>query len=286
MIRRDLRLPDGAPGWLLISQVEHARISAQLAGHLTTPLPAAGAAAPRPVRSEVLAAVLHHDDGWADWERAPRLDERLGRPVGFLELRPAEALAIWTRSIHAAADEGPLAAWIVAGHFLRLLSFSDSARGDAAASAWQREFAGRRDAWLAEWQARDERGHTREAAEAGLQWLWTFDRASLWLCCDAPAPGGERHGESDFNPAGGGTPLEMHFSAPESLPPPGGDERVAVAADPWRFDVEAINVDAEGMLVPAGPYTSPARLLAAGRPHTLRWRLAAADAEGRRVGAS
>ena len=35
MIRRDIRLADGAAGWMLISQIEHARISAELAARCT-----------------------------------------------------------------------------------------------------------------------------------------------------------------------------------------------------------------------------------------------------------
>ena len=31
MIRRDVTLPDGQPGWLRISQVDHARLSVELA---------------------------------------------------------------------------------------------------------------------------------------------------------------------------------------------------------------------------------------------------------------
>ena len=82
MIRRDVTLPDGRPGWLRISQVDHARLSAELASrwgggrflpvicnpHVEGENPLRG------VRDEVLAAIRHHDDGWLSWETAPAID--------------------------------------------------------------------------------------------------------------------------------------------------------------------------------------------------------------------
>ena len=273
MIRRDIRLPDGARGWWLASQVEHARISAQLARHCNAPLAAA-------VRREVLAAILHHDDGWAEWESSPRIDAEHGRPIEFLELDAADAREVWTRSIASAAEHGPLAGRMVAGHFLRLLAFSESSRRDAAATAWRADMNRRRADWLSQWQAADPALHTCELADAAIEWLWTFDRASLWLCCDAPAPGETGAGQSDFNPAGAGTPLEMHFSGAgaavvANAAHVGGADRAAAVAVPWRFDRDWIDVDAAGLLVPAARYNDARTLLAAGRPHALRWRLTA-----------
>jgi len=54
MIRRNLTLVDGTPLWLLISQVEHARVSGELTEFWQQPFP-----------SEVVDAITQHDDGWA-----------------------------------------------------------------------------------------------------------------------------------------------------------------------------------------------------------------------------
>jgi Protein of unknown function (DUF3891) len=63
MIRRDIRLEGGAPAWLLVSQPAHARISGELARAWNEELP-----------QEALEGIVHHDDGWYEWEAAPQFD--------------------------------------------------------------------------------------------------------------------------------------------------------------------------------------------------------------------
>jgi len=276
MIRRDVWLTDGSPAWALISQIEHARISASLASHClpsfsSTPERAGSSPTPanhaqHPLPQEILTAIERHDDGWAEWERSPRLDPQLGRPLSFTELDAAEAVAIWDKSIDAAAEIGALAATMVAGHFLRLLAHSDHLRRDAPCDAWRRRTADRRDAWLDQWQALDPARHTPAVAAEALQWLWTFDEISLWLCLNCPAAG-----ESDRTPAatylaGRATNLEMKLSAAA------GQGGVALAR-PWRFDAASIDVGVAGLVAPARRYASSQQLLAAARPCRLDWRL-------------
>lgn len=273
MIRRDIRLAEGAAGWMLISQVEHARISAHLASHCRGPFGPPGARGDRDdspdldaVRTEVLDAIALHDDGWADWERAPRLDAKLGRPLSFMELETNESLAIWSRSIESAAARGPLAAWMVAGHFSWLLGHSESSRGEASALAWRDEMSRRRENWFTAWRAIDPNLRTRDLADAALQWLWTFDVASLWFCNSAAAGDEAAAAATQFNTTGEGTPLEMRF---RSRPAAQG---AAATAMPWRFDAAHLAVEADGLIVPAMCYANPYAMFAAGEPHRLHWR--------------
>src|SRR5689334_22023337 len=101
MIRRPQPGVDSQPQWVLISQVEHARVSGELAEHW-----AAGALAPR---DELVATIYHHDDGWREWEQRPDVDPEPGRPRAFTEMPLADSLVIWQRSIDAAARLGNLA---------------------------------------------------------------------------------------------------------------------------------------------------------------------------------
>ena len=64
MIRRDVQLADGAPAWALISQIEHARISALFASQCRGQFGPAHASL---IRDEVLVAIAAHDDGWREW---------------------------------------------------------------------------------------------------------------------------------------------------------------------------------------------------------------------------
>jgi hypothetical protein len=263
MIRRDIRLADGSAGWMLISQIEHARISAELAAHCTGRFGGESDVASSEVRNEVLAAILHHDDGWAEWEQSPQLDRASGRPLAFTELAVADALAVWTRSVEAAAAIGPLAAWMVSGHFLRLANHSETTRENADFKTWKSQFGARRIAWLALWQSGDPGRLTRGLADEALQWLWTFDEVSLWLCCTcllhepipcAPEP----------YSAGHGTPIEMELHA-------GGPELAVLR--PWRFDRETLEVTISGRQVTAARYRNSAELHAAGAQASLHWRL-------------
>jgi hypothetical protein len=124
MIRREINSPDGASLWLLISQVEHAHISGALTRHWQEEF-----------TPDVINAIAHHDDGWAAWEAEPKLNPKIGAPYSFLEMPVPAALVIWDHSIAAAETFGPLASFIVAGHFYNLLSNSENAT-DPLAAAW------------------------------------------------------------------------------------------------------------------------------------------------------
>ncbi len=77
---------------------------------------------PHDVRLKWLAAVYHHDDGWADWDRQPSWDAQTIRPLSFTEMPTVMATDIWRRSIDAASAIGPLAEYAVTGHFAALLN--------------------------------------------------------------------------------------------------------------------------------------------------------------------
>src|ERR1700754_3881963 len=124
MIRRDIQLAEDERLWLLISQVEHAHVSGELTRNLKEPF-----------SHEVVEAITHHDDGWAGWEASPKLNPEIGGPYSFVEMPLPETLVIWDGSIAAARKFGPLAGFMVAGHFYNLLSGSEHA-GQPAAIAW------------------------------------------------------------------------------------------------------------------------------------------------------
>lgn len=271
MIRREVQLADGSPGWALISQVEHACISAQLASQCRGRF---GPVNSSLIRDEVLVAIAAHDDGWAGWEQAPQLDAKHGRPLSFMELGVADATVIWSKSITVADEIGPLAAWMVSGHFMRLLEHSEHARFDSLAQSWLAEVRPRREAWFARWQAIEPEARDRVVADEALQWLWAFDEASLWFCCHGPVGGEQRRDASDAYASGRGTPVEMSLSGDgeQAVSEP---ERGVAHAAPWHFAVESLELEATALLVPAKRYDSPQQLLAAGTPHTLRWRFAA-----------
>jgi hypothetical protein len=264
MIRREIHLPGKAQHWLLISQIEHARISALLAERC---LDQFGQSAPEcdliAERAQLLAAISHHDDGWAAWDTAPQLDPQHHRPPSFREMQLEQVLPIWTASIEAAAGEGALAGLTVARHFLALLDSSDKETEASLAKVWREEITARHAAWLADWQAANLALHTPELVAEALLWLQLSDVASLWLCSACPGQG-EQVQE---------LPESYHFAEASSLASLfcySGEPGLA-SVEPWRLDVAELTVEASGHIVPIREYQNTVELLAEQQSHSVRW---------------
>jgi hypothetical protein len=198
MIRRE----DGAD-WLLIPQIEHAHVAAEIA-----------AAWGRALSPDVVAAVRHHDDGWREWDASPRIDPETGIPRSFLEMPMSVATEIWSRSIELCGQErkpqsevdqtsSPLGGLAVSGHFCWLAEQACESRDDpeelAAIERFLEAQARQQTAWREALQ-RQENASTADVdlqVELGFRTVQFFDRLSLWLCCavqskpyEAEFPGG------------------------------------------------------------------------------------------------
>ena len=207
-----------------------------------------------------------------DWDARPGVDPKSGRPINFDEMRLSDSLPIWTRSILAAADRGPLVGYFVAGHFTRLLRRFDSSRNEPANEALARDFLARHDAnmarWLAERQESEPQGTMRselaDAGRRGVSYLQLFDAISLWLCC------AERH-----------EPRRIEMSAGEGwtfLPASGAAKDCQqVRVDPWPLASDHCGLAVRGWVVPQAAYQSTDELLAAtiATDVVLRWRTCA-----------
>jgi hypothetical protein len=254
MIRRELKLESGQAQWLLVSQVEHARVSGELARHWVIE----GCA------KEAQIAIAHHDDGWAEWEARPRIDPVEARPYSFLNEMPrSETREIWDRSIAAARQIGPLAGWMVAEHFAELAATEH-----------------RHDDWLREWLTESEK-HTEQLAKRSLRLLQACDYLSLWLCRMCPVAADEvveRVGPLHIEWfADGLGPID--FSAQRRVPlrpnygDPFADSGWDAIGRPWPFDSAELRLAADACVVPIQRYGSTDELLAARRPVRLHWQL-------------
>ncbi len=192
-----------------------------------------------------------------------------------MELPIGDATAIWSKSIAGAEAIGPLAAWMVSGHFQRLLEHSEHARLEPLAARWLAEIRPRRDAWFAKWQAIEPELRDATVADEALDWLWAFDEASLWICCHGPTVGEERRDAGGAYVSGCGTAVEMQLGARRRADAPAG--RWTATATPWLFDTAAFDLTAPAKVAPAMHYASSASLLAATSETTLRWRFVAEE---------
>lgn len=246
MIRRPWRNASGVDCWLLISQVEHARISGKLAEAWTKPLLG------RPdTNAELLAAIAHHDDGWADWERNLQLDPELGRPRDFTEMPQADSLAIWTRSIGVAEGIGPLAAYCVSRHFCLLLQrFANWDRMPREPAALARAFLDDQQRQQAGWLSKCSNipaSRRSQVAEHAAHWLQWFDALSLWLCCAQRA---EPHAMQ--TPAGQTVDFQPQRAQPATEPDAEVICEFAVA--PWPFAGAKLELQTTALAVPAARY--------------------------------
>ncbi len=94
MIRREGT--SRSSGWILISQVDHAHLAAELAGAWGN-----DRRAEIPWRDDLLPAIRDHDEGWREWEHFPDVHPETHFPRNFTEMPPADSVRIWTNSIEA-----------------------------------------------------------------------------------------------------------------------------------------------------------------------------------------
>lgn len=232
MIRRDDR-----GDWLIIAQVEHARLAGELARVWGNDRVASLAAFPT-----LVWGVEHHDDGWQEWDDAPRLKPATGFPRSFLEMRMRDSTAIWSRSI-AVCSADPLAGIAVSRHFCHL---ANQAQNSGRADADDRESIDRFLREQAAVQARlVDAARSNKAAETnrdfeqscdlGFRTVRFFDLMSLWLCC------AERH-------------------QPEPLVAPMGEAVKLIPRDPAQIVIEPYPLCVDSLRL-----ETPVRRLAARR---------------------
>jgi hypothetical protein len=99
---------------LVFRQTDHALLSGAFAaawGNETVPVPHR--------RESTVVAAFRHDDGWADWELRPTLDDE-GRAVDFIHIPVREHVELYKRGIDLVEDEDPYAGLLASLHGERL----------------------------------------------------------------------------------------------------------------------------------------------------------------------
>jgi hypothetical protein len=160
---------DRGDSWQVVLQTDHADLSAGFARAWGEPTPR---------HASLVVATERHDDGWAVWEQAPRIDES-GKPVTFLEVNIRSHLAFYRAGIAAITEQDEYAGLLVSMHgagIYRQRYGLDPALGLARADEVKDEV----DAFVAEQEAKfggDPGEHRRE-----YELLQLYDRLSLYFC--------------------------------------------------------------------------------------------------------
>jgi hypothetical protein len=177
---------DRVSDWQVVLQIDHEDLSGDFAR-------AWSERGPR--HDSLTVAAARHDDGWAVWERAPRLEET-GKPVNFLDVDVTSHLAFYRAGIAAIAEQDPYAGLLVSMHGAGIYQQRygrDPSLGLSRAAEVQELI----DAFVAE----QESGYDERIEQAGVsddeRWrdyelLQLYDRLSLYFCMrDVEADGAE-----------------------------------------------------------------------------------------------
>jgi hypothetical protein len=254
MIRRDDRAD-----WLIIPQIEHARLAGELALAWGNERVRSLAEFPK-----LLWGVAHHDDGWREWDEVPRLKPETGFPRNFIEMRMRDSTAIWTKSI-AICSADPLAGIAVSRHFCYLSrQVQSSGHADADDRAALDQFLIEQGGVEASLSNRARSQYPSSGSDENLEQLYDFgfrtvrffDSVSLWLCCSE-----EQHAESLTTPLG---------EAIRLIPQAAG----FIAIDPYPLGVDSLLLKTPVRRLAARRYGSDAELQAALQTaplETLAW---------------
>jgi hypothetical protein len=261
----------------LVTQVEHARVAAELCSHWGND----DFEPPAPAASVRLAAELH-DDGWRAADEEPLLNAETGRPLHFLEIDLADHVAFYRHGVEGAMRRDAYSGLLVSMHWTGLYRSRWGLQSDMVFAGEEGPAAQLiRDAiddqerhWIELKRPLMSTGH-RSDFEARL-WhnydlLQAFDVLSLYLCTATLTPG--------TGPALAVTATLREIdqaSGPrtiDAVPQAIGAERAqlrletvasaVVAVDPYPFDSEPLRVAARGRLIAERRYDSAATAAAA-----------------------
>lgn len=172
---------DAVEAWQLVQQPHHA----DLCGQFVRAWGNSEFVRPEPFEAMLIAAT-RHDDGWAIWERAPRLTEgNGGKPLPFLEVSVPSHLAFYRGCIADVIDHDPYAGLLVSTHASGIYR---SRYGTVKTAALKRasEFQPQVDKFVEEEEARQreliaELGISDEERWVNYRLLQVFDRLSLYF---------------------------------------------------------------------------------------------------------
>ncbi|HTU23653.1 MAG TPA: DUF3891 family protein [Gemmataceae bacterium] len=236
---------------LLIRQTDHAALAGVFAEHWGN----ADFARPSP-RDPLIAAAIHHDDGWLLWEAAPRLDPAVRRPYQFTAMPAAEHVSFYRAGIERVLAFAPYAGLLTVMHLAGLYQMRfDTDRSiqpknlSAEEERLQRQF-------LDELQQQQE-ALRRELPQQGVPASWLeehrlwcnykllqmYDRLSLYFCTAPPR-------SAVLEPA----PLDYEGGETQLTLTPLTERTVAIT--PYPFDRSPLPFTVRACIVPDRDYAS------------------------------
>ncbi len=229
---------EDSEGLIVIGQPAHAWVSGQIARawgneHFGAVIP----------YEEVCLGAEQHDIAHADWERAPILNPRTGRPYSFLEAPKTMHIPIVSCASSLVLNQGRYAAFLVSLHFTGLYEGYDTTQGSPEDSRAIQAFLAREYAFQERLltSLRNDpyyAPYTTPGIVARNQGLIrTWDAMSLALCFSLKTS----KSFSEVPTADGTTTLTLT---------PVKSDPTQVAVDPWPFSQDAVMLRCEGRRLP------------------------------------
>ena len=227
---------------LLVRQTDHQVLAGQLAeawgnGQFARPEPYA----------PIVRAAYEHDNGWFDWETAPKIDPATGRPYQFTDVPVEDHLAFYRRGIDELADRDPHAGLLVNLHCQGFHNQRFGTMPEAVMKSHppEKETAVKRFVTSLQAQTRE----LGRLISVDLPTLWgqyellqVFDRMSLYLCMPPL-----KHAELGPVPVRpGGKMLALRLTPAEYI----------VRIDPWPFREQSVAASVPGRRVPDRRYAN------------------------------
>lgn len=127
-----------------------------------------------PDREKILLATCEHDNGWHDFDAAPRLDPKTHLPVDFQHMTGEEVSQIWKRATARYIESDPFVALLITHHAYVINEHNHRKPG-----IWKEFFVelARQRA-----QLRDGLGLTHNDVERAYSYLRMMDYFSLFFC--------------------------------------------------------------------------------------------------------
>jgi Protein of unknown function (DUF3891) len=167
---------DAGDSWQIVYQTDHADLSADFAR-------AWADVGPR--HESLVLGTERHDDGWAVWEQAPKIDGE-GRPVTFVDVPIPIHVAFYRAAIAAVTDDDPYAGMLVSMHGVGIYKQRFGTDPTLKASH-EPEVQAVVEAFVAEQEAgwparRAEVGAAEDESFGDYFRLQLYDRLSLYFC--------------------------------------------------------------------------------------------------------
>jgi hypothetical protein len=236
---------------LLIRQTDHAALAGVFSEHWGN----STFAVPSP-RDPMITAALHHDDGWIQWEAAPRIDPPTHRPYQFTAMPFAEHIGFYRAGIDRVLARNRYAGLLTVMHLAGLYQLRYGTDRQMPAKQMLPEAERMQRQMLGELQRQQEdlrldlplQGVPSAWLEDRRLWcnyklLQVFDRLSLYFCVAPPRPATLEPAPLDYK--GGETQLTLR---------PVTERIVAVA--PYPFDCDPLPLALRASVVPDRDYSS------------------------------